>query len=377
MANMMYDIEHPEKLEIVRDFDKNDIALARYKGKEQLFFINRWNLRVSDTFLTVSEFDGQYYAVKENDEEVSCAYYEFNGTTVKKASRNYSNCLPFNNEVDYGLVWEGYQRAENYNGELVYPCCFVDRDFTRVSPHYQYASGFDNVCGVARVEPLDRNVTFFVNDEFVQVSPDFIMAFGLDESGFVVGSEKEGCFAYYRYNGKEFKKVSKDFALARGFSNGNFTTVKDIETNKYYIINRAFNKVSDACDFASQFSGNPLVATIKQGKNLYYLSGISLSKIEDKKFYKRLFKEMEENGCDAKLSTIVPLIKQQLSSVEDKRRVLKDVKTAVKDYLADQLVMLIDFEDANEVDRYLADKLKVVDKVVKGIVQTSDEPGDN
>lgn len=377
MANMMYDIEHPEKLEIVRDFDKNDIALARYKGKEQLFFINRWNLRVSDTFLTVSEFDGQYYAVKENDEEVSCAYYEFNGTTVKKASRNYSNCLPFNNEVDYGLVWEGYQRAENYNGELVYPCYFVDRDFSRVSPHYQYASSFDNVCGVARVEPLDRNVTFFVNDEFVQVSPDFIMAFGLDESGVVVGSEKEGCFAYYRYNGKEFKKVSKDFALARGFSNGNFTTVKDIETNKYYIINRAFNKISEDCDFASQFSGNPLVATIKQGKNLYYLSGISLSKIEDKKFYKRLFKEMEENGCDAKLSTIVPLIKQQLSSVEDKRRVLKDVKTAVKDYLVDQLVMLIDFEDANEVDRYLADKLKVVDKAVKGIVQISDEPGAN
>lgn len=171
--------------------------------------------------------------------------------------------------------------------------------------------------------------------------------------------------------------MSKDFALARGFSNGNFTTVKDIETNKYYIINRAFNKISEDCDFASQFSGNPLVATIKQGKNLYYLSGISLSKIEDKKFYKRLFKEMEENGCDAKLSTIVPLIKQQLSSVEDKRRVLKDVKTAVKDYLADQLVMLIDFEDANEVDRYLADKLKVVDKAVKGIVQTSGEPSDN
>ena len=133
--------------------------------------------------------------------------------------------------------------------------------------------------------------------------------------------------SYYQLINGQFERVSKLFNKAYTFS-GDFAVVQDYETNKWYLIDENFEKVSKEYDNMTGFTEIPSVIKAEVKGRKVYLTKVTGSRIYNPNLYNETVKMIDRVGYDNLLNEL-----EELELFKDAKKTdWIDLKVAVKDY---------------------------------------------
>jgi len=309
-----------KNISFIQNFNKNGIAIVSEDFKDSVFCINRKYEKISDDYDYIKPAGQNLYVFP--DEFGSEAYYSFKRGKFIKESRIFSGYLgEFNNDIALVLDDDGLVSS----GTVSY---YIDRKFRIVSPFYSYVEEFDGN-GIARVIDLCGNY-HYVNNKFERISPLFTEVSLPDEKGIIVTSEEtmRGVVdSYYQLINGQFERISKLFNKAYSFS-GDLAIVQDYETNKWYLIDENFEKISREYDSMTNFINVPDVIKAEVKGRKVYLTTVTGSKVTNPNLYNEVVKTVERVGYDNLLNEL-----EELELFKDAKKTdWSDLKVAVKDY---------------------------------------------
>jgi len=284
---------------ISQGFDENGIAFVSYKNSDDVFCINEKFEKVSSSFDYIKHAGKNLYVFP--DEFGSEAYFKFKDNKFTKASRTFAGYLgEFNDGIAVVLDDDGLVEK----GSVSY---YIDKKFKIVSPFYEYVEEFDEN-GTARVIDLCGNY-HYINNKFERISPLFKEVSLPNEKGIIVTSEEtmRGVVdSYYQLVNGQFERVSKLFNKAYTFS-GDFAVVQDCETNKWYLIDENFEKVSKEYDNMTGFTEIPSVIKAEVKGRKVYLTKVTGSRIYNPNLYNETVKMIDRVGYDNLLNELEEL----------------------------------------------------------------------
>ena len=297
-------------------FDQNGLALIEYSNNGGMYYVDS-NLNVVSSKLKSGENIGRNVYALETTDGIA-GYFQYNGKELVQKTNGFNHKFTFHN---------GTSLFRDFDNKR---CFFVNSLNEIISSEYKNINLFSDD-GVASVVDLENNA-FMINENFEQISPVFSEIREPDKEGVIIArTDYAGysCYEYYQFDGEKFVCVSPEYSSATYF-NGDFAIVQDINSQKYYAVDKDFIRVSKFYDNMIGVYGNPGVIVVKEEGKQKILSQETFSEIQDVDRYWEMSKMLEHDGYSPLLEAFEGYL--DAGDIEN-QSVMQDLKVVVKDYL--------------------------------------------
>ena len=345
-------------------FDQNGLARVLFDN-DGVYYVDVTLNKVSEKIVAGKNVGRNIYALET--ENGLAGYFEYDGKYMNRRTKSLGQIFRYHNGVS--LVRE----KDNKYSES-YKCYFVNENYEVISPVYLYASLFSEE-GFADVVDYNGRA-FVINENFERVSPYFERVDSLDNEGVLIAKTRYkdySSYSYYQFDGEKFVCVSPEYKHATCFRN-DIAIVQDLASEKYFVVDKDFNRVSKHYEEMVGFYGNPGVIFAKQDGEKVFLTSETLSEIKNTDRYWKMFKMLDKSGFNPMLETFNGYFQEE--DIENKD-VMNDLKVVVKDYLIHNIYRMgyddvsdsfyIKFNRDSKIDKRVNyDKMyKWIERVVK------------